>query len=421
MNVILIGNGGREHAIAQAIAKSPLLGKLYILPGNPGTAMCGENVSIATTDFIAIENFALAHHVTMIVVGPEVPLVDGIRDHFKQHDHILVVGPSAFGAQLEGSKSFAKKFMHRHGIPTAAYFECTSTNLNDGIAFLQSLPAPYVLKADGLAAGKGVLILDDVEEAEKELKDMLQGKFGHASATVVIEAFLSGIEFSVFALTDGKSYLLLPEAKDYKRIGEGDVGLNTGGMGAVSPLPFFDETMKQKVINSIIEPTINGIHREGIDYRGFVFFGLINVNGNPFVIEYNCRMGDPETEVVFPRITSDVLAMMECLRNHSLHDFALKISDHAAATVMLVSGGYPGDYVSEKVIYIGTVQKNSTVFHAGTKLLDDRLVTSGGRVLSVTSLSQNVEQALKSSYSSISEISFEGMYYRKDIGLDIIG
>ncbi|MBK8701528.1 MAG: phosphoribosylamine--glycine ligase [Saprospiraceae bacterium] len=420
MNVILIGNGGRENALARAIAQSTMLHTLYILPGNPGTAAYGVNVPIPAKNTDDIEKFALDHEVSLIVVGPEAPLVDGFADHFKKHPHILVVGPSAYGAQLEGSKAFAKKFMQRHHIPTARYFECDATNLNQGIDFLRLLQSPYVLKADGLAAGKGVLIINDISEAEHELTAMLNGKFGDASATVVIEEFLSGIEFSVFALTDGKDYVLLPEAKDYKRIGEGDAGLNTGGMGAVSPVPFCNEALMQKVIDRIVAPTINGLHAEEIDYKGFVFFGLINVNGDPFVIEYNCRMGDPETEVVFPRIDADVLSMFEAIRHQQLGAFEMKFVPGTAVAVMMVSGGYPGDYETGKEITLGIVHEDSIVFHAGTTLTDGKLVTSGGRVLAVTSFGKDIAEAASRSYQTVENIYFEGAYYRKDIGKDLM-
>lgn len=420
MNVILIGNGGREHALAKAISSSNLLTNLYIAPGNPGTAMHGTNVDIKANEFEKLEAFVLKKDVTLIVVGPEAPLVEGIADHFKKHAHICVVGPSAYGAQLEGSKAFAKKFMLHQGIPTARYFECDATNLEQGIDFLHKLKSPYVLKADGLAAGKGVLIIDNVVEAEYELTAMLNGKFGCASATVVIEEFLTGIEFSMFAITDGKSYLLLPEAKDYKRIGEGDTGLNTGGMGAVSPVPFVDDVMKHKVIDRIVKPTIEGFVKDKIDYRGFVFFGLINVNGDPYVIEYNCRMGDPETEVVIPRIESDLLPIFMSLKDQTLDQHTIEFSDGIAATVMLVSGGYPGDYSSGHAIHIGKLHQDSFAYHAGTKLADEQLVTSGGRVIAVTSFGTSIQDALDKSYESIGHMGFSDMNFRKDIGRDLL-
>jgi phosphoribosylamine---glycine ligase len=420
MNVLLIGNGGREHALAKAINSSNLLTNLYIAPGNPGTAMHGTNVEIQVNEFEKLEAFVLKNDVTLLVVGPEAPLVDGIADYFKKHAHICIVGPAAFGAQLEGSKAFAKKFMLHRGIPTAKYFECDATNLNQGIDFLHSLKPPFVLKADGLAAGKGVLIIDDVVEAEHELTSMLNGKFGRASSTVVIEEFLTGIEFSMFAITDGKSYLLLPEAKDYKRIGEGDTGLNTGGMGAVSPVPFVDEAMKNKVIERIVIPTIEGFAHDEIDYRGFVFFGLINVNGDPYVIEYNCRMGDPETEVVIPRIKSDLLPVFMSLKDQTLDQHTIEINSNIAVTVMLVSGGYPGDYATGHAISLGKLQDDSFAYHAGTKINGEQLVTSGGRVIAVTSFGNTIQDALDKSYESIDKIDFVGMHFRRDIGKDLL-
>jgi phosphoribosylamine---glycine ligase len=419
MNVLLIGGGGREHALAKAIAESKDLTQLFIAPGNPGTAQHGINVDIKVNDFEKLEKLALENDVTLIIVGPEAPLVEGITDFFKKHKDICIVGPSAYGAQLEGSKAFAKKFMLHRGIPTAKYFECDATNLSQGIDFLHTMRPPYVLKADGLAAGKGVLIINDFKEAEHELTAMLNGKFGTASATVVIEEFLSGIEFSVFALTDGKSYLLLPEAKDYKRIGEGDTGLNTGGMGAISPVPFMDEVMKNKVIERIVKPTIEGFIHEDIDYRGFVFFGLINVKGDPYVIEYNCRMGDPETEVVIPRITSDLLPIFMSLKDQSLQEHSLSISQDIAATVMLVAAGYPGDYLSGDTINIGSLHEDSYAYHAGTKAKEGNIVTNGGRVIAVTSIGNTIQSALDKSYESINKIKFSGMNYRKDIGRDL--
>jgi phosphoribosylamine---glycine ligase len=419
MNVLLIGNGGREHAIAQLVKKSPSLTNLFIAPGNPGTAMHGKNVAINITDFHTMENFCVEQAIKLIIVGPEGPLVEGISDHFSKLG-IAVVGPSAYGAQLEGSKAFAKKFMQNHDIPTAGYFECSADNLNEGLDFLSSMNPPYVLKADGLAAGKGVLIIDNLEEAQSELKQMLDGKFGAASATVVIEEFLDGIEFSVFAITDGKSYLLLPEAKDYKRIGEKDSGLNTGGMGAVSPVPFLDEVLKNKVIDKIVKPTIDGFAKEEMDYKGFVFFGLIRVGDEPFVIEYNCRMGDPETEVVMPRINSDILPIFASLASQTLHQHTIELKSETFATVMLVSGGYPGDYPTGKEISIGELHENSFAYHAGTKMIESKLVTSGGRVMSITSQGSHLQDALDKSYASIENIKFDGMYFRKDIGQDLL-
>lgn len=419
MKVLLLGSGGREHALALGLSKGRNLETLYIAPGNPGTEKLGTNVKLDIGDFHMVEEFVLELGINMIVVGPEAPLVAGIADHFKKHAHVQVIGPSAEGAQLEGSKAFSKKFMQRHQIPTAGYFECDATNLQQGIDYLRTMGGPYVLKADGLAAGKGVLIINDLQEAEEALTEMLNGMFGEASATVVIEEFLSGIEFSVFALTNGKHYLLLPEAKDYKRIGEGDQGLNTGGMGAVSPVPFVDDHMKQLVEERIVKPTVAGLAAEEIDYQGFIFFGLINVNGAPYVIEYNCRMGDPETEVVFPRISSDVLEMMKACANHQLDQFHLEVNPQTAVTVMMVSGGYPGDYEKGKEINI-EYQGESMVFHAGTSMIEDKLVTSGGRVLAVTSFANSIEAAAAASYKAIDEIYFEGAYYRRDIGGDLV-
>lgn len=419
MKVLLLGSGGREHALALGLSKGRDLETLYIAPGNPGTEQLGTNVKLDMGDFQQVEVFVLEKGIDMIVVGPEAPLVAGIADHFKKHSHIQVIGPTAEGAQLEGSKAFSKKFMQRHQVPTAGYFECDATNLQQGIDFLRSMPGPYVLKADGLAAGKGVLIIDDIQEAEEALTEMLNGMFGEASATVVIEEFLSGIEFSVFALTNGKQYILLPEAKDYKRIGEGDQGLNTGGMGAVSPVPFVDDHMKQLVEERIVKPTVAGLAAEEIDYQGFIFFGLINVNGAPYVIEYNCRMGDPETEVVFPRISSDVLEMMKACADHQLDQYQLQVNPQTAVTVMMVSGGYPGDYEKGKEINI-EYQGDSMVFHAGTSMKEGKLVTSGGRVLAVTSFADSIEAAAVASYKAIDEIYFEGAYYRRDIGGDLI-
>ncbi len=420
MNVLIIGSGGREHALAKSISESPILSNLYIAMGNPGTALHGTNVNLKVNDFDGIEALVLDKKISLIIVGPEAPLVEGIYDHFKKYEDISVVGPSANAAQLEGSKAFAKKFMLQHDIPTAKYFECDATNLSQGIAFLKTMQAPFVLKADGLAAGKGVLIIDNLEEAQSELTEMLNGKFGEASATVVIEEFLDGIEFSVFAITDGRSYLLLPEAKDYKRIGEADTGLNTGGMGAVSPVPFVDHTMMEKVINKIVQPTISGFAKDKLDYKGFVFFGLINVKGEPMVIEYNCRMGDPETEVVIPRVKSDLLPIFASLDKQHLHEHSIDISSDIATTVMLVSGGYPGDYPTGIAINIGPLHEDSFAYHAGTKMVDDQLVTAGGRVIAVTSFGTSIQEALDKSYSSIKNISYDKMYFRGDIGKDLI-
>jgi phosphoribosylamine---glycine ligase len=421
MNILLVGSGGREHALAWKLSQSKLCTQLYIAPGNPGTAQCGINVDISSQDIQGIQDFCLKNNVTLVVVGPEAPLVDGITDVFRkeQYKHINVVGPSAYAAQLEGSKAFAKKFMQKYDIPTAAYLEVTAESMDEGIRFLQNQKAPYVLKADGLAAGKGVLIIDEIDEAIQELKNMLSGKFGKASEKVVIEEFLSGVEFSVFALTDGQEYVLLPEAKDYKRIGEADTGLNTGGMGAVSPVPFVDEAMWQKVKERIVKPTIAGLHAEKMDYSGFVFFGLISVKGEPFVIEYNCRMGDPETEVVIPRIESDLVPLLVGAAQKNLQHQELNTTKLAATTVMMVSGGYPGDFEKYKPISGLDQVSGSMVFHAGTGTKDGALVTTGGRVLAITTLGVDFREAVKNSLHNASKIQFEGKYYRSDIGFDL--
>lgn len=422
-NVLVLGSGGREHALSWKIAQSPLLGQLYIAPGNAGTQEVGNNVAINPTDFEAIKLFCIQQNIHLVVVGPEDPLVLGITDYFAAQpelQNIWVVGPSAAAAQLEGSKAHAKAFMKKYNIPTAGYEAFTPETLQKGWAFLETLNPPYVLKADGLAAGKGVVILEDLESAKAELADMLSGKFGAASAQVVIEEFLAGIEFSVFALTDGKDYLLLPEAKDYKRIGEGDTGLNTGGMGAVSPVPFFDAELKHKTITQIVEPTIKGIAAEGAPYVGFVFFGLINVGGNPKVIEYNVRMGDPETEVVIPRIESDLLALLLDAAQGNLAGKDITISNQTATTVMVVSEGYPGDYPKGKAITgLENVGKTAQVFHAGTKNNGPQIVTNGGRVMAFTGLASDLNSALSKSYEAINKICYEGITYRKDIGQDL--
>lgn len=422
MKVLLLGSGGREHALAWKINQSERLTKLYVAPGNAGTAEIAENVNIKVTDFEALATFVEHNAIDMLVVGPEDPLVEGIRDYFEadaRFARLMIVGPGKAGAILEGSKDFAKEFMFRHHIPTAGYLTVTKDNLEKGFAFLETLKPPYVLKADGLAAGKGVLILDNLEEAKRELELMLGGKFGKAGNQVVIEEYLKGIELSVFALTDGKSYKILGSAKDYKRIGEGDMGLNTGGMGAVSPVPFANEEFNRKVEERVVRPTIEGLQKDGIDYKGFVFFGLMNVGGDPYVIEYNVRMGDPETEVVMPRLKTDILSLFEAMAKGELEQAAFELDDRFCTTVMLVSQGYPGDYKKGKEITGVPDVKGSIVFHAGTKLADGKVVTNGGRVIAVSSFGKTMREALAQSYENVAKIHFDGMNFRRDIGFDL--
>lgn len=422
MNILLLGSGGREHALAWKIAQSKSLNQLYIAPGNAGTAAVGINLDIRSNDFERIKASCLQKEITMVVVGAEQPLVEGIVDYFEQDpqlQHIAIIGPHQKAAQLEGSKDFSKKLMQKYGIPTAAYKTITHQNQEEGRAFLQSLTPPYVLKADGLAAGKGVVILDKIDQAEEELERMLGGKFGKAGNKVVIEEFLDGIECSVFIITDGKNYKLLPTAKDYKRIGENDTGLNTGGMGAVSPVPFADDAFMSKVEQTIIQPTIDGLQQEGITYKGFIFFGLMKVGDKPYVIEYNARMGDPETEVVIPRLQSDIVELFKGVAHQNLDQKEVTIDPRYATTVMLVSDGYPNAYQTGKIINGLAKVENSLVFHAGTTAQKDQILTNGGRVLAITSYGETMKQALQQSYQNVQIVDFEGKYYRKDIGFDL--
>jgi phosphoribosylamine--glycine ligase len=424
MTILLLGSGGREHALAWKMLQSPKCSKLFVAPGNAGTSAIAKNVALNITDFEAIKAFAIQEKVDLVVVGPEDPLVLGIYDFFKSDaglNHIPVIGPSKVGAQLEGSKEFAKEFLVKNNIPTAAYASFTKETVEKGCEFLETLQPPFVLKADGLAAGKGVLIIQDLEEAKTELRNMLlHQKFGSASAKVVIEEFLDGIELSCFVLTDGKNYKILPTAKDYKRIGEGDTGLNTGGMGAVSPVPFADAILLEKIETRIVKPTIAGLQKDNIEYKGFVFIGLINVKGEPIVIEYNVRMGDPETEVVIPRLKSDLVELFQAVANQTLDQVSLEIDERSATTIMVVSGGYPEDY--DKGFEITGLEKiqDSIAFHAGTKLENDKVVTNGGRVIAITSFGDNFQEAIKKSYQNIEKLHFDKMYYRKDIGFDLL-
>ena len=424
MNILILGSGGREHAFTHKLIQSKKVTHIFVAPGNAGTQEIATNIDVNPTDFESVKKAVIAFDIQMVIVGPEAPLVNGVHDFFLA-DNVLksipVIGPKKDGALLEGSKDFSKEFMIKHGIPTAKYQSFTKESLQQGKMFLESLTPPYVLKADGLAAGKGVLILDSLEEAKSELEEMVSNqKFGDASSTVVIEEFLKGIELSVFVLTDGTSYKILPSAKDYKRIGEGDKGLNTGGMGAISPVPFADQTFLNKVEELVVKPTILGLQKDGIDYRGFIFIGLMNDNGNPSVVEYNVRMGDPETEVVLPRIQSDLFDLFDGVANQNLEEKEFSVTDKIATTVMLVSGGYPESYEKGAVISGLDNHKDSIIFHAGTKIKDEAIVTSGGRVLAVTSLADSIQEALNQSYKTIDSIHFEKMNYRKDIGFDLV-
>ena len=424
MNILILGSGGREHAFTYKLVQSKKVTQIFVAPGNAGTQEIAINININPTDFEAIKNAVLRHQISMVIVGPEAPLVLGVHDFFLADEalrNIPVIGPKKDGAILEGSKDFSKEFMIKHGIPTAKYKSFTQESLEEGKLFLETLNPPYVLKADGLAAGKGVLILDALDEAKAELEEMVSNqKFGNASSTVVIEEFLKGIELSVFVLTDGKSYKILPSAKDYKRIGEGDQGLNTGGMGAISPVPFADDIFLDKVEALVVKPTIEGLQKDGIDYRGFIFIGLMNDNGNPSVVEYNVRMGDPETEVVLPRIQSDLFDLFDGVANQSLHEKEFSVTDNIATTVMLVSGGYPEAYTKGAIISGLENTEESIVFHAGTKIKNDTVITNGGRVMAITSLAHSIQDALDLSYKTIDRIHFEKMNYRKDIGFDLV-
>ncbi|NNE55561.1 MAG: phosphoribosylamine--glycine ligase [Flavobacteriales bacterium] len=424
MNVLVLGSGGREHALSWKIAQSSLLHTLYIAPGNAGTAELGTNVNLDAMNFKAVKKFVLENNVSIVVVGPEAPLVGGIQDFFESDEalaNVTLVGPNQKAAQLEGSKDFAKKFMKRHNIPTAKYQSFTKSTISKVSSFLETLKAPYVLKCDGLAAGKGVLILDDIKEARQAAKEILvDKKFGEAGDKLVIEEFLKGTEVSMFVITDGRSWKLLPEAKDYKRIGEGDTGLNTGGMGALSPVPFVNREFMEKVKNQIIIPTVKGLGADGIDYQGFIFFGLIKVAGDPYVIEYNCRLGDPETEVIIPRIKSDLLHCFDGIASGTLSECDIEFDDRSAATVMMVSGGYPEKYRKGKIIKGLEDVKGSMIFHAGTTIKGDDIVTSGGRVLAVTSMGSDIESALEKSYENAEKINFDKSYFRSDIGFDAI-
>ena len=425
MNILILGSGGREHAFTHKLNQSKKVTHIFVAPGNAGTQEIATNINVNPTDFESVKKAVIAHDIQMIIVGPEAPLVNGVHDFFLADDelkNIPVIGPKKDGALLEGSKDFSKEFMFKHGIPTAKYQSFTKETLEQGKLFLESLTPPFVLKADGLAAGKGVLILDSLEEAKSELEEMVSNqKFGEASSTVVIEEFLKGIELSVFVLTDGTSYKILPSAKDYKRIGEGDKGLNTGGMGAISPVPFADQIFLNKVEELVVKPTILGLQKDGIDYRGFIFIGLMNDNGNPSVVEYNVRMGDPETEVVLPRIQSDLFDLFDGVANQNLEEKEFSVTDKIATTVMLVSGGYPESYEKGAVISGLDNRKDSIIFHAGTKIKEEAIVTNGGRVLAVTSLADSIQEALGQSYKTIDSIHFEKMNYRKDIGFDLVG